>query len=763
MHSIESLLRGDSVELSDLSDCSDPECRADALFQQCRYSEAADLYRQIAAPTRRVREKLALCLYSPEEGYPLAVLGAYETETSPVGLLMQAYALARARHVDDLGTLTLWLAKQDASFCECAFAIAPLWLRFPFSDHPRASEMHSALHGFVCQHAPQSQMALQMAMASAIHSNALDTLRQCLDQADLENFPILATLYRAALKVDDKTLATGAVRALAARSAQHPDLSATIAICALELGDWSLLALCDSSALLPSRESRLIALAQAADAEDHDQIRALIAELDGDAMFGLLPTVREAHTLDMTECETDTWSSAIDLSSRLESLLAAMVPGELRGKFIARASLYCEGEPPVPLSRAKMAYKDWPAFETAALLQQCGGPIAPTALAGHLVSQARQCAVDDTAWPCYFTVKIPTRRSDLSKFVRALDSAMKKLPDTYQKKCTQLLYDEILESELPAIFGHGLGGHVCDCLERLHHDAALDGYALPLAFTYQNIGRHADARAIVTACPPDLHDTEAFLFIRARIGVQLDDRELLAQSKQAIEAMPSDHPARSHRVEAEHRKVSQRLLDLAGTQLHVRSPEADADAEAPIPVVLDDALTTALAAIAQARSTLDTSALITLQIALIVEAAAIRDVLSPASADQRVFQQWNALHPGFSLAPHGEQTLHRLAKKHGHAQIVMAMDENAVRAESDPDLAMRALLRTAAMRSTNGTNRFAYLSAVLKNRLGYLNSQLLQSQVLTAARHGVDLEDLIGQAKEVISWSAWREYIAGLG
>jgi len=27
----------------------------------------------------------------------------------------------------------------------------------------------------------------------------------------------------------------------------------------------------------------------------------------------------------------------------------------------------------------------------------------------------------------------------------------------------------------------------------------------------------------------------------------------------------------------------------------------------------------------------------------------------------------------------------------------------------------------------------------------------------------VDLEDLIGQAKEVSSWSAWRDYIAGLG
>ncbi|MGE8451156.1 MAG: hypothetical protein ACN6OP_11160 [Pseudomonadales bacterium] len=737
------------------------EGKADALLLADRPQEAAEIYKTIENPRRRVREKHAYCAYAGGV-FPLEILDTYEDEDSSTtyGLEMQARSMYAAKDVAGLSNMTQWLLAQDGAHLRIAFLLAAYWIRFSFSKKTPES-IYAEIVQHVRKWTANKQGPIYLDLAYAVSKRDEPAIEDLLAKVDLTGVPILATVYRAALLIGNKAIARAAVQQLASSWSQGALLTNTVSLCAFELRDWTLLELVKADPSFTKSEKMAVALARALDQGDTETVARLVAECDGDIPTGHPDVVAEWHTWHMSTCYVDGWDSLMELSDRATLLRDALPPGSLRGKSLYHLSIFSSYPEGHELELATLAYKEWPTIDTIYAFCEAGGEIDPTELAGLVIAGLDESVIDKREF--YSSDGISLIEGDkkaLKAYVKSANAAIQALPETRRAAVANLLFTKVYKKHWSDFFKLGLGGHIADLLHGLCYEEGMNSYAVDLAFAYNNIGRYADGRDALLLCDEPQTTTGDYHYISGELALNLDDYHLLTKSKQAIELLTDDDPANSERVKGVLPKIAQRVVDLAGTMLHV--PSETAPSTPVFPSKLPEAVTPSVDALSKAMETLTPAELLALQVRLLELSNDISEVLPPARADKLVFQTWEAKHPGISLAPRGEQALQRAAKSHGHARVIMAMSEKAVVGEKDADGAMGALLKVLAQRAETGSNRIAYLIGIIRNRFSYVNTQKVGTQVKIAARAGVGIEDLIGQAKEMTTWTEWCDYINAL-
>lgn len=137
----------------------------------------------------------------------------------------------------------------------------------------------------------------------------------------------------------------------------------------------------------------------------------------------------------------------------------------------------------------------------------------------------------------------------------------------------------------------------------------------------------------------------------------------------------------------------------------------------------------------------------------------------------RVAAEWRALaEERVSLTPTGRDNLQRHINKYGVELVLQAMreslssyarrDENQEFTKESLDTAFGAVGRVASVlrvaESKPYLKRLFYIRGILRNRLSYLNERMVMMLMEEASQAGVDLDELESFAKQVRSWTQFR-------
>lgn len=741
-------------------DESTDEGRADALVLSGNTDDAALLYEKIPARPRRVREKLAWCRSGEYASYSAEILGDVENTTS-VGLRMQAKAACAGGDLTAFDEIITYVTKPGPfnPAALTAFGYAMRW----FAKPQLAETIVERLISYVTEHTNSDQLGLVLRLTAAVRNEKRDVIPVLLAQADLKTIPLLAPVFRAAMAIARRDIARDAVLALIKRHPSDSKLANTVGICAMYLRDWTILDSLEADPAYDVESQYAFGIARAVDAGDSASLAALLIASNGTAQTTGSSVIREGHTMHMEGCYVDCWPSMEIITDRVRQIADLAPPSQALSRFIYDAWVMGEFQDEELNQYATLAYKNWPSFETLGLLEAAGQKIAPKDKARLVVDYIDRSIIDNSgAYLLSEDFSLPEGKKDLKAFLDALEVELKDIPPMRRPAATWTVYDKILDPNWKELFDQKFGTYIRTVLHYLCFTAGMASeYACNLAFAHFNLGERAEARAALDLCDEPAHEDEGYIYLEARLALESDRYILVARSKQIIESLPNDHKALSKRVKDLLPSLTQSAITLAGTVIH--TPTSAAPPSSPVPASLSLEVLGAMETLASALEGSNVSELLTLQTWILKLTESINDILPLGSGDKVVYQAWESRHAGSALGPKGEQLLQGAAKTHGHARVILSMDEQVVKTAADPDEAMGALQKVLAQRSAKGSNRLAYLSGILRNRLSYLNSQQLNRDVKFAANCGIDVETLIAQAKETDTWTEWRNYIDELG
>lgn len=209
---------------------------------------------------------------------------------------------------------------------------------------------------------------------------------------------------------------------------------------------------------------------------------------------------------------------------------------------------------------------------------------------------------------------------------------------------------------------------------------------------------------------------------------------------------------------AETRQASEVLLEEWGVQW--RPSLADRLAGGGLP----EAVSSPLAQIDAAISSLGGSDLAYLQLAMMKLSARIAERISPAAGREVSIQAYNDfVHPS-RLTEYGEERVRKLATRYGAAGFLQGLDALIASPEFNPktDRELPALSKMLVKLQGGLAGRRAYLAGILRKRLKNLKSTWLDQQVSECMARGVDIEQMIDLAKTVNSWDDWSDGLADL-
>ncbi len=140
----------------------------------------------------------------------------------------------------------------------------------------------------------------------------------------------------------------------------------------------------------------------------------------------------------------------------------------------------------------------------------------------------------------------------------------------------------------------------------------------------------------------------------------------------------------------------------------------------------------------------------------------------------RIAEHWSKRVGEFSPTETGLQTLRRLVKKHGYADVVDAIDTAVdiyVKYDADypthesVEIAFQKIpgvLRTNDVAKTKPYIRdLYYIRGILRNR-GYVNENYVMELLEAAAEADIPIDDLKSHAAKCSSWTAFRETVEDL-
>lgn len=735
---------------------SDLESQADRELLKCEYSKALALYKQIPSPSRATREKQVYCELRIDGICSLATLGDFTAGASQYGLEFQVLAAILADDVGALKSLSDWLCTQSRYGQSAAFLAAFTWKRYRYIREDR-DHYHGRLAAHIRQHS-NNQVILHLDLVAALEAHDEASIATLLPAVNVERYPVLATAFRSAVKVGDGPLARRVVNELVHRYHDSPLLGETLVGCAYWLQDWTIFEqLGVPFPELDDVTTAVVGLARAADEGDQDRAIALLKQRAGEVTVGRLQVLQEFDILaDAGPYWCDSWDDMLDPvhGARHDKLLAFLPAGEIRGRFLLSARDLHGDDNVHAAELSRIAANEWPCLSSTLWMHDYWNVQDWTTCGRQTIEYIDQCTLDAEPLFILHSLELPDHKGKLNTYLAGAKSGIASIPPARLHAVLKAFFDDVLKPAWSPIFKNDAGATTMDYLQQLYEVWPTE-YALDLAYAYLNLSRLQECKALLAEIRSDQYVSSSdYLYLQAQVAAGLEDILLLQQAQVDIEALPAGHPAFTERVREVLARIKPLRSDLAGTMLHL--PMEDNISPARLDLAVPTSVLEHLDAMDTSLASMNTASLIALQAKLLDLNRKISDSLQPAAADQVLYSAWNARLHQRELGPRGEQALQRLAKHNGHARVVIAIDE-ALRLESDPDAALTALAKALSRGSSH--NRFPYLMGILRNRLARVNTQKLNSQVKAALSRGVDIEQLIGEAKEVHSWTQWSQIV----
>lgn len=332
------------------------EADGDRLLLARDYEGALDVYRSIEAPDRPLREKMSYALWALGNEGAWAILGDGLDSTTEDGLAMELRAFAMTmfqsgasdKPIGDL--VECVLARKD----QLPSAILLLSSAIYVSVSMRLNRAEGLpLYPDSCVKAVTALREMSkahadcmeaFAMARQVYLNGADSrpLHDLVEQIDLKECPVLGFVFNAAVQAENMGVAREVIAELCTRFAGHPNLTATVAMAAIQARDLELLE------ELPA-ELREIAMSlpglrvlQAMANADTDELVAAVLQLkNGDGPFLNEDMAIHERLLRITwrRWDTGTWTTPYSLLAEWAAQIVPLLPaGELRDEILADAA-----------------------------------------------------------------------------------------------------------------------------------------------------------------------------------------------------------------------------------------------------------------------------------------------------------------------------------------------------------------------------------------------------------------------------------------
>lgn len=157
-----------------------------------------------------------------------------------------------------------------------------------------------------------------------------------------------------------------------------------------------------------------------------------------------------------------------------------------------------------------------------------------------------------------------------------------------------------------------------------------------------------------------------------------------------------------------------------------------------------------------------------------------REGLSDLDGDiiDRLIESWAKIieQPKVELTPFGRDKLRKVLLRFGADLTIRAMQESAISylrrdgeqkyTKESLDKAFTAIGAVAGVLKQSDTRPFLrqmyYARGILRNRLGYVNENIVMSLMDSAINAGADVEDIISISKSVRSWTQFQDQMIQL-
>lgn len=356
--------------------------------------------------------------------------------------------------------------------------------------------------------------------------------------------------------------------------------------------------------------------------------------------------------------------------------------------------------------------------------------------------------------------EFPSNKTAMASYLNALVTAWKSIPEAHSIQVGKSIYDHIVYPQRVEIRDADLVSFrrmLLEPLQVLGIEYQIE-YGFALHQEHENEAAFLCGKRVLASMPQggDMSNTLGLLLCTS---TRLESYEMLvfalAQTEQWLAAGNKESEWLAP-LRAQARDMAQKLH--AG-RLHTQ--RYDVQLPPPLPANLPPAANKALSKLAENLAGMNAAQLLTLQAELQRLIARASDVLPHEAVDKLLAATWNGHLADQQLAPAGEQMLQRAVKNYGALVVLEALP--AARAASTcPDVQLRELPSLCAVKVPTIANRQAYLIGILRNRMPYVNTQIVGRQIKAAIKNGASIEDMIGQAKEINTWSEWCRYADAL-
>lgn len=332
------------------------EADGDRLLLARDYEGALDVYRSIEAPARPLREKMSYALWALGNEGAWAILGDGLDSTTEDGIAMELRAFAMTMFqsgVSDkpIGDLVeCVLARKD----QLPSAILLLSSAIYVSVSMRLNRAEGlTLYPASCIKAvtalremskPYADCLEAFAMARQVYRNGADSrpLHDLVEQIDLKECPVLGFVFNAAVQAENMGVAREVIAELCTRFAERPNLTATVAMAAIQARDLELLEELPAELREVAMSLPGLQVLQAIANADTDELVAAVLQLkSGDGTFLSEDMAIHERLLRITwlRWDTGTWTTPYSLLAEWAAQIVPLLPaGELRDEILADAA-----------------------------------------------------------------------------------------------------------------------------------------------------------------------------------------------------------------------------------------------------------------------------------------------------------------------------------------------------------------------------------------------------------------------------------------
>jgi hypothetical protein len=332
------------------------EADGDRLLLARNFDGALDVYQRIEAPGRPLREKMAYVLWALRNEAAWPTLGDGVASTTENGIAMELRAFAMTMFKSGASDETIGdlvecvLARKD----QLPSAIQLLSSAIYVAVAMRLSrEEGLPLYPASCTKAvtalremskPYADCMEAFALARQVYLHHTDVrpLHDLIDQIDLTQCPVLGFVFTAAVLAENKRVARKVIFELCTRFEGHPNLTATVAMAAIQACDLELLEELPVPLRVVAMEVPGLQVLEAMTNGDNDALVAAIRKVqsdDGPYLTSDMAIHERLLKITWRRWDIGTWESPHSLLAEWAPRLVPLLPvGDLRDEILVEAA-----------------------------------------------------------------------------------------------------------------------------------------------------------------------------------------------------------------------------------------------------------------------------------------------------------------------------------------------------------------------------------------------------------------------------------------